>query len=70
MKREETYRFYYADALQIIADNTSHVEGGRYLTKSLRELIYPPPPEPTETRSCLEIVQDMFSRHKSSKKGG
>lgn len=72
MKREETYRFFVADALHCIAENTSHVKDGRYIGKTLRDILYPPvePVITDDKRSCRDVVMDMFRSHKSSKKGG
>ena len=46
------YRFYVADSLQLSAQK-------RYLTKSLRDIIYK---KPADNRTGDEILQDVFKR--------
>lgn len=72
-QREEAYRFFIADGIKFLTENTADlIKGGKYLSKELREIIYPKPKEeePTEARSCEEIVRDMWTRPTTPKKGG
>lgn len=72
-QREEAYRFFIADGIKFLTENTAGMtKGGTYLSKGLRDIIYPKPnqEEPAETRSCEEIVRDMWTRPTTPKKGG
>lgn len=74
-RREETYRFFLADGIKILTENTAGLtKGGAYLTKELRDIIYPKPKSADEEdsikeKSCEEIVRDMWTRP-TPKKGG
>ena len=52
------YRFYVADMLQMIAENTARFvgKGGRYTKTSYRELIQPPKHEETDARKIVDTL--------------
>lgn len=76
-RREEAYRFFIADGVKILTENTAGLtKGGAYLTTELRDIVYPKPKSADEQyadsikdKSCEEIVRDMWTRS-TPKKGG
>lgn len=68
-REEKMYRIYVTDALKVLAENTTHYQGaeemfdyGSTLTVRWIELFEPRKEEPTDNRSCEEIVHDIWER--------
>ena len=66
-QREETYRFYIAEGIRVLTENTTGKEDRTYMNKSLYDILSPKP-QITETRSGKEIANDI--RNKMKKLGG
>ena len=67
--KEKLYRAYVTDALKIIAENTTHYQGaeemfdyGSTLNARWIDVLEPQKEEPTDDRSCEEIVDDIWER--------
>lgn len=62
-QREEAYRNYVTDALRMITENTSNINGGRYMTRSYSDIIdpVPVPDEPPMSAEdiALSIAQNL-----------
>lgn len=56
---EKTYRIYVTDALQVIAENTAHMAGGKTMTVRWDELTKT---KPKDTRTGEEIVADVLRK--------
>ncbi|MBO5969489.1 MAG: hypothetical protein J6S14_13430 [Clostridia bacterium] len=58
-QREMAYRFYVADCLRIITENTAKSVGGAYVTVKFSDVI---DPKPADTRTGAEIAADVINR--------
>lgn len=74
-RREEAYRFFLADGIKILTENTAG-KTGTALLSDVRDIVYPKPKtddeeyaESIKEKSCEEIVRDMWTRP-TPKKGG
>lgn len=56
------YRFYIADNVRVIGQNTANFVGehGAYYPTRFEELLNPAEEPEEDTRSCVEIVHDMW----------
>ena len=53
------YRFYIADGLRILTENTARISGGSYLTLRYAEIINP---SLQDNRTGAEIAADVIKR--------
>lgn len=56
-QRDNAYRFYLADCLRIISQNTANYGGGSYINQSLADILTP---KPKDDRSGEEIAYDVI----------
>lgn len=56
---EKSCRVYITDALQVIAENTARMVGGKAMTTRWEELLNP---KPKDTRTGEEIVADVLRK--------
>lgn len=68
-QHDMTYKIYVTDALQAISENTTHLCGlngvvdfGKSMTARWYDTIEPPQQEPTDDRTCNEIVADIWAK--------
>ena len=60
INKEQAYRFYIANAVQMISENTARaVSGGRYISMSLADLLNP---QPVEERDGLDIAKEIAAK--------
>jgi hypothetical protein len=58
-QREEAYRFYVAEGIRFVSENTTHSAfdgGGRYLNLKLYDILYPPK---QDTRTAEDIINHV-----------
>lgn len=58
-ERDLAYRIYVTDCLRIISENTAKYSGGKYVSASLHDILYP---KPEDTRTGEEIAADIIRR--------
>lgn len=69
-KRDETYRFYISNALQVISESAAKLTGGLYMTKSLYDVYNPveePKRETEQPQTAEQLAMGIWSR--MTKKG-
>lgn len=59
MTEEEAYRYYTADALRIVCENTAKLTGGNYIELRFFDILNP---KKEETRTEQEIIDHVLSR--------
>lgn len=58
-QEQAVYRFYIAECLRIMTDNTARSAGGHTMTAKYSDII---DPKPVETKKAEDIVVDIFTR--------
>lgn len=58
--KEKTYRYYTADCLQAVANNSANFVGGTQIKVSLRELMSAP--IETDDNEAAEIIADLIEK--------
>ena len=58
-QEDKAVKIYYAECLRIIAENTSKMGGGSYITAKLSDIINP---KPVEKRTGEEVAADIIKR--------
>ena len=56
---DKAVKFYYAECLRIITENTAKMGSGSYITAKLSDIINP---KPVEKRTGEEIAADIIKR--------
>lgn len=57
--KANAFRIYVTDALQVIAENTAKINGGKTLKKRYYDLLHP---QPVDNRSGEEIALDVIKK--------
>ena len=61
--REETFRVYITDAVQVIAENTARIGGGRTISKRWADIAgLNGPSRPADNRTAEEIIADIAGK--------
>ena len=58
-QEDKAVKFYYAECLRVITENTAKMGGGSYITVKLADIINP---KPVDNRAGEEIAADIIKR--------
>ena len=58
-QEDKAVKFYYAECLRVITENTAKMGGGSYITVKLADVINP---KPVDNRAGEEIAADIIKR--------
>lgn len=56
-RKEEAFKNYVCDALQIISENTANFNGGKIMSMRFADLMKPP-----ETRTAQQIIDEVIKK--------
>lgn len=56
-RKEEAFRNYVCDAIQIISENTANFNGGKVMSMRFADLMKPP-----ETRTAQQIIDEVVKK--------
>ena len=58
-QEDKAAKFYYAECLRVITENTAKMSGGSYISAKLFDIINP---KPVDNRNGEEIAADIIKR--------
>ena len=58
-QEDKAVKFYFAECLRVITENTAKTSGGSYITAKLSDIVNP---KPVEKRTGEEIAVDVIKR--------